>query len=81
MPNTLLKIEISPEEFKSIDSFDKKLDVIYSALVVQQKHCGVVCDENDKRFIKIEKRKIKDSGLAALMGALTGFLAGLVKTS
>ena len=81
MPNSVLKIEITPEEFRAISSTDKKLDVIYSALIVQQRHCGIVCDENDKRFIKIEKRKIKDSGLAALMGALTGFLAGLVKTT
>lgn len=81
MPNVVLKIEISPDEFKAIPSTDEKLNVIYSALLVQQKHCSVVCDTNDKRFIKLEKRKIKDSGLAALMGALTGFLAGLVKTS
>jgi len=81
MPNAVLKTEVSQNQFDAIPSTDEKLNVIYSALLVQQKHCSVVCDTNDKRFIKLEKRKIKDSGLAALMGALTGFLAGLVKTS
>lgn len=76
-----LKIELTPEEFKALDTPDKKLDVIYSALVVQQKHCTVVCDENGVRFVKLEKRKLKDSGLAALFGALSGFLGGYLKGS
>jgi len=64
-----LKIEISPEEFKAIETPDKKLDVIYSAVVMQQTN-------SDTRFSKLEKRKLRDTSVSALIAACTGFLAG-----
>ena len=74
-----LKIEISPEEFDNLKTAEEKLNVIYSALVVQQKRCKSVLQRNNTRFTKLEKRKVKDTGLAAAFGGIFGFLAGLLK--
>ena len=74
-----LKIEISPEEFDNLKTDAEKLSVIYSALVVQQKRCKGVVRVNNTRFTKLEKRKVKDTGLAAAFGVIFGFLARLLK--
>ncbi len=74
-----LKIEISPEEFNDLSTTDKKLNVIYTALVGQQKNCETINIDNEVRFKKLERRKIKDSGLAALFGAAAGLLGGFFK--
>lgn len=76
-----LKIEMTPEDFKALESSDKKLDVIYSALVGQQKHCGITHDADNVRFSKLEKRKLRDTGTATLAGTIAGFLGGLFRTS
>jgi len=76
-----LKIEMTPDDFKALDSPDKKLDVIYSALVGQQKHCGITHDADNIRFSKLENRKLKDTGTATVAGTLAGFLGGLFRTS
>ena len=75
-----LKIEITPEEFKALDTQDQKLDVIYSALTLGQSYCKDICDENDKRFKKLHKRKLMDTGLATLFGTIAGFMGGLFRT-
>ena len=75
-----LKIEITPEEFKALDTQDQKLDVIYSALTLGQGHCEDICDENDKRFKKLHRRKLMDTGLATLFGTVAGFIGGLSRT-
>jgi len=76
-----LKIEMTPDEFKALESPDKKLDVIYSALVGQQKHCGITHDADNIRFSKLENRKLKDTGTATIAGTVAGFLGGLFRTS
>ena len=76
-----LKIEMTPDDFKALDSPDKKLDVIYSALVGQQKHCGITHDADNIRFSKLENRKLKDTGTATIAGTVAGFLGGLFRTS
>jgi hypothetical protein len=50
------------------------LDIIYSALYIQQKG-------NETRFSKLEKRKWKDTGVSAAFGGVMGFFAGLLKTN
>ena len=75
-----LKIEITPNEFGKLKTADQKLDVIYNALVVQQKRCKTILKGNHGRFRKLEKRKLKDTGLSAMFGGAMGFLAGLLKT-
>lgn len=75
-----LKIEITPDEFDSLKTPEEKLNVIYSALVVQQKRCSGVIKKNNTRFTKLERRKIKDTGISAASGGLFGFLAGLWRT-
>ena len=74
-----LKIEITTDEFSKLKTPEQKLDVIYSALVVQQKKCSGVVKRNNTRFTKLEKRKLKDTGISAAFGGVMGFLAGLVK--
>lgn len=74
-----LHISITPEEFDQLKTSDEKLAVIYKALVGQQKRCKSIIHRNNTRFTKLERRKIKDSGLAAAFGGIFGFLAGLVK--
>ena len=76
-----LKIEMTPDDFKALDSPDKKLDVIYSALVAHQKHCGITHDADNIRFSKLENRKLKDTGTATIAGTIAGFLGGLFRTS
>ena len=76
-----LKIEMTPKEFKALVSTDQKLDVIYSALVMQQKHCSLTHEADNERFSKLENRKLKDTGTATLAGTIAGFLGGLFRTS
>ena len=74
-----LKIEITPDEFNKITTPDGKLDVMYKAMVVHQTLGEKTQEKNETRFVKLEKRKLKDTGLSAAFGGAMGFLAGLLK--
>lgn len=62
-----LKVNISKEEFKEL-SDDEKLHMIYKAIL-----------GHEPRICKLERRKLKDSGIATVAGAIAGFLGGLLK--
>lgn len=72
-----LKIEITSEQFEQIDDPNRKMNIIYNALLVQQQHCRIECE---KRFKKLENRKKFDTGLAGTAGAIFGFIGGWIKT-
>lgn len=74
-----LKIEVTPEDFAKIEDTGKQLVVIYKAMVGQQKHCEEICEINSKKFIKLEKRKKVDTGIASTLGLIGGFISQWVK--
>jgi hypothetical protein len=75
-----LKIEITPERFEQIEDPSRKLDIIFSAVLVMQKNCGAVCQENDRKFRKLFRRKKIETGAIAASGGIAYFLWGWFKT-
>lgn len=79
-------LPISKETFHALQSPEAKLDALFEVLV-HMNSSGYECEEDrekrlskcEERFVKLEKRKWSDRGLSGAMGAVTGFLAGLLK--
>ena len=66
--------EITKATFKEAGT-DTKLDILFDYIISihdkqdsQLKSCG-------ERFVKLESKKLKDTGLAAMFGLIGGFLA------
>jgi 16S rRNA U516 pseudouridylate synthase RsuA-like enzyme len=75
-----LKIEITQEKFEQIDDPGQKLNIIFSAVLVMQKQCGAVCQENDRKFKKLFRRKKVETTAIAASGGVVYFLWGWFKT-
>lgn len=74
-----ITVEVTPEQFKNEKDLNKKLDFMYSAIVVQTKHCSLTCDDNDRKFAKLFKRRKIDTATAMGSASVFGFLGGFIR--
>lgn len=74
-----LKVEVTKEQFENETDLNKKMNFMYSAIIVSNKHCEDVCVENEKKFGKLFRRRKIDTGIAAFSGGVGGFLAVVFK--
>ena len=66
-------LPIDKETFHQLKSPEAKMDALFDYLV----HMTTV--QCERRFKTIEDRKWRDRSFSGAMGAVTGFLAGLLK--
>lgn len=63
-----LHIDITPAEFKELREAEK-LHAIYKAIL-----------SHEPRICKLERRRLKDTGIAALSGTVAGLIGGIFRS-